>query len=143
MATLYFNPQFFRSLFSAFAVEALFPTQVLQVYWDMATAYVSDQAGGCYIYAMAPKQQILALNLMTAHIAALMQSANAGENTGVVTGATIDKVTVNLMAPPAGNQWQFWLNQTPYGQQLLSLLQVAATGGMYYGGFPVVPAFRR
>lgn len=143
MTTVLFDPILFRGLFPAFKVEEQFPTLQLQTYWDLATAYVNDQAGGCYIYALKAKQQVFALNLMTAHIAYLNQQMASGQTTGVVTGASIDKVSVTLLAPPSNNQWQFWLNQSPYGQQLLALFTVASAGGFYYGGNPVVPAFRR
>ena len=92
---------------------------------------------------MSLAQQTGALSLMTAHLLGISVSANAGQNSGVVISATIDKVTVGLMAPPAGNNWQYWLNQTPYGQQLLALLSAASAGGFYVGGNPVVSNFRR
>jgi hypothetical protein len=80
---------------------------------------------------MKPSQQTLALNLMTAHLVFLSDQVAAGETGGVVTGATIDKVSVTLEPPPSSNNWQYWLNQSPYGKQLLALLQVASVGGMY------------
>jgi len=74
---------------------------------------------------------------------ALSAKANSGDVAGVVTAATIDKISVTLMPPPGLNQWQWWLNQTPYGQQLLALLQIAAAGGRFYSaGKPVVGVFR-
>ena len=73
----------------------------------------------------------LALNFMTAHLVYLNQIANSGQNTALMQGATIDKVSVQLTPPPEAGQWQWWLNQSPYGQSLLALLQVASVGGFY------------
>lgn len=145
MGTITFDVTTFRAMFPAFAANPPYTDILLQMYYDTATAYVSDQTGGCYIYRMSLAQQTFALNLMTAHLAYLNSiiTANPGQNTGVTTGATIDKVSVQLMPPPASNQWQFWLNQSPYGQQLLALLQVVAVGGMYFTARPpVVTSFR-
>jgi hypothetical protein len=143
VTTIVFNPTAFRTQFAAFSSQTAFPDDTLQVYWDMATAYVSDQSGGCYIYGLKLNQQTLALNLMAAHLAALNAMIAAGDTPGVLTGATIDRISVSLEPPPSDNNWKYWLNQTPYGQQLLALLQAASAGGFYFGGFPVAPAFRR
>lgn len=143
MATIFFNAGDFRTFFPNFADPAAYPTPTLQVYWDTATSYISNKNGGCYVLGLKLAQQKLALNLMTAHIAALFATANAGQATGLVQSSTIDKVSVTLTPPPVPNQWQWWLNQTPYGQQLLALLQVAAVGGGYFGGYPTSFTLRR
>lgn len=143
MTTIIFDATNFRTQFAQFSSQVLFPDIRLQAYWDMATAYVSDQYGGCYIYALKLNQQRLALNLMTAHLAALSAMIAAGDTPGVMTAATIDKISVTLEPPPSTNNWKYWLNQTPYGQQLLALLQAASAGGFYFGAYPIVPAFRR
>ncbi len=143
MTTITFNGGSFRAMFPPFADPATYPTPNLQIYWDTATAYVSDRAGGCFVLGLKLAQQTLALNLMTAHIASLSAMANSGQATGLVQGSTIDKISVTLTPPPVPNQWQWWLNQTPYGQQLLALLQVAAVGGGYFGGYPTSFALRR
>jgi Protein of unknown function (DUF4054) len=119
------------------AFRALFPPYEnyllarLQAYWDTATAYVSNAKGGCYTGGMTVAQRTLALNLMTAHLVYLSGAISAGDTPGVLTGATIDKVSITLQPPPQPNQWTYWLNQSPYGQQLLALLQVASVGGFY------------
>jgi hypothetical protein len=132
VGTIHYNDAAFRALFPAYSPVSpqSLPTTI-QVYWDMATAYVSDRAGGCYIGGMNLKQQTLALNLMTAHLLYLSGLIQSGNTPGVMTGATIDKISVTLEPPPVKNQWQYWLQTTPYGQQLLALLQVASVGGFY------------
>jgi len=144
MATLYYNDAYFRALFPAFNSTVLYPLLTISAQWDMASGYITDNTFTACVAGMTPKQQVGALNLMTAHLLYLNNLAASGQPSGVVTGATIDKVSVTLQPPPEPNQWQWWLNQSPYGAQLLALLQVAAAGGRYYtAGVPVVPAFRR
>lgn len=143
MSTIVFNASTFRAMFPVFKDTTVYPDAVLQIYWDTATAYVSNQTGGCYIYSLKLGQQTLALNLMAAHLAYLNSLIATGNTPGVVTGATVDKVSVTLEPPPSSNNWQYWLNQSPYGQQLLALLSVASAGGFYYGGFPTVYNLRR
>jgi hypothetical protein len=126
-----YNDDAFRGLFPAFASPTQYPAPALQVWWNTASAYVSNQSGGCYTGGMTLAQQTLALNLMTAHLVFLSNLIASGNTPGITVGATVDKVSVTLEPPPAPNQWQYWLNQSPYGQQLLALLQVASVGGFY------------
>lgn len=144
MSTISFNADLFRGLFTVYANTVTFPTTLLQYQWDLATSYISNNTIiGCY-NRMTLAQQTSALNLMTAHLMRLNQIIATGQNTGLLQGATIDKVSVQLTPPPESNQWQWWLNQTPYGQQLLALLQIVSAGGRFFtSGAPVVPAFRR
>lgn len=87
------------------------------------------------------------LNMMVAHLLALStQIGNtpaAPKTPGLKQSATIDKISISLTPPPFKNQWQWWLSLTPYGQQLFALLQIATTGGAYYGGFPNRDSLRR
>jgi len=131
MGCIQYNDAAFRALFPIFPETTQYLPARIQIFWDMATAYVSNRTGGCYIGGMNLPQQTQALNLMTAHLLYLSDQIQSGSTPGVMTGATIDKVTVTLEPPPAPNQWQWWLNQSPYGQQLLALLQVASVGGFY------------
>ena len=125
------NDAAFRALFPAFTNTAQYPVLTIQAYWDTATAYVNNRNGGCYAGGMTLAQQTLALNQMTAHLLCLSGMIGSGNTPGVIIAATIDKVAVTMEPPPAPNQWQYWLQTTPYGQQLLALLQVASVGGFY------------
>lgn len=144
MTTIAFDPVAFRALFPAFANTATYPDVVLQLYWDTGTAYIDDETGGCFCGGMTIPQRTLALNYMAAHLAALNALIAAGETPGIETSATIDKISVTMQPPPATNQWQWWLNTTPYGAQLLALLKVLSAGGFYFsgGGFSPRLAFR-
>ncbi len=128
MAVLY-NSALFRAQFPPYSDLLAFPDVLIQLYWNNAAAYMDFSCA-----TIPSAQQTLAMNLMTAHLTFLNQVANSGQNTGLMQGATIDKVSVQLTPPPEVNQWQWWLNQSPYGQQLLALLQVNTVGGWFVGG---------
>lgn len=134
----------FRQLFAEFADAAAYPDVVLQARWDNeATAYVSPNDSD----DLAGSQRAYAVQLALAHVLRLSKviaQAGAGVGmTGVVTGATIDKVAVTLAPPPARGEWGHWWAQTPYGQQLSSLLDAKSAGGFYAGGQDERGAFRK
>lgn len=124
-----YNDTAFRSLFIAFANQETFPQASLSLCWGVATNYISQYPQYCEGTNLA--QQTLMLNQMTAHIAQLNSLAGSGQQGGITTAATVGAVSVTLQPPPEVNQWQWWLNQTPYGQQLLALLEVLTVGGYY------------
>lgn len=140
MATLVFDVDLFREQFPAFANETTFPDAMLQMYWDMAICYISDN--GSYGFLVDDCRQ-LAINLMTAHLTALSVLIAAGLAPQLVQNSTIDKITVGLTPPKLLNQYQWWLSTTPYGMQLLALLQAKSVGGWYVGGSPVLAGFPR
>lgn len=139
MAAIIFNPVLFREQFPAFQCTPPIPDSTLQGYFDTATLYINNT--NCGRATTAQLQQLL--YLMTAHLAALNRFVATGQAAGIMTNATVDKVTVTLAPPPAINQWQYWLQSTPYGQQLFALLQIIGVGGAYIGGNPAVSSFRR
>lgn len=130
MAQVQYNETLFRATFPAFASTTVYPNTVIEMYWNLATNFISKwpQCGGGMRFK---DQQPYAINLMAAHLLQLGTQAAAGQAGGVVTASTVGSVSVTLKEPPATNQWQFWLNQTPYGQQLLALLELIAVGGFY------------
>lgn len=139
MAVITFQEPAFRKAYPQFTCGKEYPTVALQASFTAATTYITNNTFGC----VRQDQQTLALNLMTAHLALLASTAANGQVTGIVTDATVDKVSVGLQPPPEKSQWQWWLNQTPYGQQLLALFQVMTVGGFYVGGSLDLAAFRR
>lgn len=82
--------------------------------------------------------------LMVAHLLYIQgQVATGNGNAGAVTSATIDKVSVGFAAPPFGTSaYKFWLFKSPYGGQLLAMLDRCSKGGVYVGGLPERSAFR-
>lgn len=137
-----FDPAVFRVLFPQFADETAFPDVKLQANFDMATAYVSPDTYGDM--PLAARAQ--ALNLMTAHLLALgviIAQNNYSGQVGVVSGAGVGDISISLQPPPQRSQWQWWLNTTPYGAQLVGLLDAQSVGGFFVGGLPERAAFRR
>lgn len=129
----------FRAIFPAFANDVLFPNVRIQANWDLATAFIPAYDG---VLLNGPGLQA-ALNFMTAHLLASSVLLAAGQTSVVVTGATIDKVSVSMAPPPTKSGWQWWLATTPYGVQLWALLSLRSAGGYYIGGMPERYGFRR
>lgn len=131
----------FRAIFSAFKDPVEFPDVQIETYWGLAESYIGAEDG--LLLSGPPLQS--ALNFMTAHLLFLMTNAGSspGGGSGVVTGQAVDKVSVQFAAPPAKDGWQFWLSQSPYGQQLWALLKSKSAGGFYFGGRPEQRAFRK
>lgn len=125
-----FNEATFRLQFPEFADAATFPSPSLLSHFDAAECYVQNKNYG-WLRGCCNLQ---ALNLMTAHLAKLAKLIVDGQTPGIETQATIDKVSVTMMTPPLKGMWQYWLGQTPYGQQLLALLMAKSVGGQYTPG---------
>lgn len=136
-----FNLPAFREQFPAFADPVKFPDAVLQGYWDTATCFISPVDYG-YLSGECRER---AINLMTAHLAALsaMIQGSGGSSPGIAQSASIDKISVSMVAPTVKSEWEYWLMQTPWGLMLLALLRAKAAGGMYIGGSLERSAFRK
>jgi hypothetical protein len=142
MSTITLNPAAFRALFPQFADPVKFPDAALSVQFGMATGYVSADTYGDMTEAVRTN----ALYLMTAHLLALgviIASGNYTGQPGIVINSRVGDVQVQLQPPPERGQWRYWLNLTPYGAQLLGLLEAQAAGGFYVGGLPERAAFRK
>lgn len=117
---------------------------VVQGWWNIAILYVSDINCG----ALCGDARAYAINLMAAHLIWLSLLAPSGQVPAMMQNAQVDKVSVGVTPPPLPNQWQWWLNLSPYGQMLLALLQAVSAGGFYipgaHGGirgYPTTPGF--
>lgn len=142
MSTITLDPAAFRALFPQFADPAKWPDAALSIQFGAATGYVSADTYG----DMPVAARTNALYLMTAHLLALgviIAQNNYSGQVGVVQGAVVDHVQITLTPPPVKSQWQWWLNTTPYGAQLLGLLDAQAAGGFFVGGLPERAAFRK
>jgi len=139
MAEILFDATLLRAQFPAFANTTTYPDALLEAYWDQATNFIDI----CDYGMLAGKSRVFAINMMACHLIKIAANMQRNKQGGFVSSSTIDKVSVQKLAPPVANQWQWWLNQTPYGQQLLALLQVHTVGGIYVGGAPESGAFRK
>lgn len=129
----------FRILFPAFANATTYPNAVLDVFWASAVSFLGDY-DGCLLSGAGLQS---ALNFMTAHLLQSNVLLQSGQTAVIVTGSTVDKVSVQLMPPPVKSAWQWWLFTTPYGVQLWALLSAQSGGGFYVGGRPEQSAFRK
>ena len=142
MTTVVLDAVTFRALFPQFASATTYPDAVLQMRFDSATEYVSPEVVGDMSYNARRE----AVYLMTAHLLAvgiLIAQNNYQGQVGVVTGANVDSVSITLIPPPVRSQWRWWLNATPYGAQLVALLDMQSAGGFFVGGLPERLAFRK
>lgn len=131
----------FRAQFVQFANKICFTDDTIQGWWDTAANFVTDWpaqiVGTC-------SQRVLACNLCTAHIGYLYNAIAQGQPLGVLTSAQIDKIRVDVKPPPVGDSmFQWWMAQSPYGQQLLAMFAIMTAGGIFVGGLPERDAFRR
>lgn len=126
-----YNDNQFRCLFPAFVNATTYPECNLSMYYDTAGLFVANTNFG-FLSAAGATQQCL--YLLTAHLAKIGSDTAEGEDTGITVAATIDKISVTMQQFQYPNQWQFWLGSTPYGRQLLALLQVKSVGGFYVPG---------
>ena len=135
MPAIQYNDAAFRVQFPAFKSTQQYSMETMQLYWMVATSYINN----CQQWwgQKGPQQLTLALNLMTAHVAICFGKAASGRSTGLTIQASIDKINTTIMPPPVQDEWQYWLNTTPYGQSLLALLRSKAVGGFFVnGGLP-------
>ena len=134
-------------MFPVFGCGNPYTNDFIQMRWDIATCFISDSDYGC-LKGVCRENALL---YVTAHVIQLENAANGGSgndktaSAGLITSASIDKISVTVQVPPGADKSQFswWLNQTPYGQAALALLSTAAVGGLYIGGLPERTGFRR
>lgn len=128
----------FRIEYPAFKDPVKYPDEMIQLKGQLAQGFIGT---GCLLKGEKYRQVIY---LMTAHLMWSEHLLQIGQTTvGVMTGATIDKVSVTMQPPPIRTGWQYWLSTTPYGTQLWAFLMIQAAGGWYVGGLPERKAFRK
>lgn len=134
-----FDVSNFRVLFTAFADTTSYPDDTLSAYWDRASAMICPYDN----WLISNGKLQYALDLLTAHITAMATQIQNGNGAGgPIQSATEGSVSVSMLAPPVKDFWQFWLSKTPYGQELLALLEAICVGGFYFGGSPEGSAIR-
>lgn len=136
-----FNDTAFRNQFPQFENSTMFPTDQLDSWWTMGTAYINIDNN--YPWNFKSKQLQLAADLMCAHLAASFSLINAGIPSVVVQGTTEGSVSVSLMPPVIKSAFGWWLATTPYGSQLRALLRTVSNVGLYVGGSGENSGFRR
>lgn len=123
------------------------PEPVVNMWLEVATFYIDPCDYSCRM--LTGKSLQYAIYLMAAHLYSLfLQRQSETENPGDAQGgwiqsASVGDVSVTKASLPAKDTWDWWLQQTPYGQALLSLLSIASVGGISVGGLPEREGFRK
>ena len=124
-------PEFKNEFFS----EAMISRVGLQ-----AKKYITDWR--CNFPLPDVEDRQYALFLMTAHLLALRKNAADELSTGSlpaggrVRKAVVGAVTVETDAPKTTGDYNYWLSQTSYGQELLAYLENAAPAGIFSNCYP-------
>lgn len=79
-----------------------------------------------------------AIYLFTAHLSLLTYKNRTGQGNsggaGQVASASVGEVSVSYVPIPNEDAWSYWLALTPYGLELLALLEGLTAVPMYGGG---------
>ena len=137
MTTL--NIATFREVYPAFSDDTKYPDSVITQGFTKATIFFKNETN-CLI---DDSQLETILYLMTAHLLQVQANVTNGNTSGVVTSASIDKISVSIASPKNADNFEYFLNQTIYGQELLALLGMLIVGGLYIGGSYETMAFKK
>lgn len=127
------TPEMLRAKIPAFEDTGKYTDETLTGILDTATCYISTKNCG----PLRGKCREQAICLMAAHLLTLRDRMAQGGNTGsggTVASASVGNVSISLMQPPNQSQYQYWMNLTGYGAELMALLRIYANGGIYVGG---------
>lgn len=130
----------FRLAYPAFASDTKYSDALLNTYYATAGSFIPMNDVWCGLNGATLD---LALQLITAHLLQLYTLAMRGQQGKIMTASSIDKISISVQAPPIRGAWDYWLNLSPYGMQLLALLSGLSVGGWSVGGAPERAAFRR
>lgn len=140
----------FLGCFPEFSDESVYTRQSVMLAGDAAMMHVGEERPKM---PLRGRQRVYALFLMAAHILYLRRQNAQGVADGGLNGtgtssssmpggipfkAQIGNVTVEYTKPNTftSDDWTYWLSQTPYGQELLALLETVCPLGIYLNGRP-------
>lgn len=119
----------FRSMFAAYADETAYPDATLNTWYPVGKCYIKDN--DCVL----PEEcRAIALMTMLAHLLYIQDQVSAGNVARVITSASEGDVSVSLSEPPSSSNFEYWINASPYGPQILAMLEIEFGGGFYAGG---------
>lgn len=126
----------FLGRFPEFANEEVYPIAKVQNCGDRAMLHITPSQIGMPMHGFYREY---ALFLMTAHLLTLdaADDADGGEPGGSMAGtpfkATVGSVTVETTKQNSfrTDDWNYWLNQTKYGRELLAYLDVQTAPGIF------------
>lgn len=127
----------FRENFIPYESQGKYSNALLEVQYEIGKAYIADNED-----TMDKKFRWYALELMLAHLLYIRDQVNAGNNIGVITSGSEGDVSVAMATPNVDSTWTYWFQATPYGKDLMALLETQSAGGFYVGGSRERQAFR-
>jgi hypothetical protein len=128
----------FRINFPAYASEADYPDMRLNSQYAIGKCFIADN--DC---TLPEECREYALQLMLAHLLSIQDSIASGRPTQIVTSASEGSVSVSLAEPPNSDTWTYWFSTTPYGLQLITMLDASSVGGFFIGGSEERRGFRK
>ena len=129
----------FRAMYPAFADVTKYPDSVITLAFNKSTIFIKNETNEC----LGDSELETILYLVTAHLLAVETKAKANSSGGLIASSAVDKISVSLVAPSNTDEFNYFFNQSAYGQELLALLSLLAVGGFYIGGSPETLAFKR
>lgn len=122
----------FRKKFLEFSDEEKYSEEFLQNMLDAAQLYINPKKNG-FVNCSKQKQMIY---LLTAHLASINTKLANGDNSAglMASSAHIEDVSVTTAIPESNSEFEYFLNSTGYGRQLLALLSLLSGIGLYIGG---------
>jgi hypothetical protein len=101
----------------------------IELYINRAALYFEN----CTCFLENDKQYMVFL--LTAHLLTAQKALNDGDAAGgIQTSASIDKISVGIAQPPFTDGFDYWLNQSKYGQQLLAIINAKMITPKFIGG---------
>lgn len=139
MPDLIFNAEVFREQIVQYADAALYPDALLLSYWNFSLNFCSEKIN---IFAQISSQQLI-LNLFIAHFIYINHKLNRKDLPVVLASSSAGAESASFTPPPVGNSpFRYWLSTSPYGNQILGILDLLGVGGILIGGSPEKSAFR-
>lgn len=128
----------FRINFPAYASESDYPDSRLNAQYAIGKCYIADN--DCTLPAECREY---ALQLMLAHLLNIQDKITSGVPTNIVVSGSEGSVSVSLAEPPNSDTWTYWFSTTPYGLQLIAMLDAQSAGGFFVGGSEERRGFRK
>lgn len=126
MTNINVNEDDFKKSFPEFS-----EVENIEFYIMRAQCYVSPNNYGI----LSDEKRKLAIYLFTAHLLTLQKNIAEGQTAvGLTASASIDRVSVSMVPPPSFGAFEYWLNQTQYGAELLALLEIEFSTPLLLGG---------
>lgn len=124
----------FLARFPEFDNSEKYPIANLQNYGDRAMMHITHSVPGM---PMVGHYREYALFLMTAHLITLDAQDDTDDPGSSLAGtpfkATVGSVSIEATKPNSFNSddWNYWLNQTKYGRELLAYLDTQCAPGIF------------